>query len=812
MILMMICVPCIGSEKTVNRVNYGVIFRHVSQLDNSQQYWKHTFQIRLPVMPSQSRMTACHASRNTDVCNQMAEIVQSLNQIRSQGYDRVQTMIDKVYKLVPETDFPKNDKQRSSRSLLPFIGDLSKSLFGTARMSDLKILQDHMKAMSAQSNILFHDFQEHAHNMTSFMSTVDTRLSNAMKAIEINNQLFRSIRHFDIDLKDMIQKLSMQMQTLVVEQQHTLNIERRCDEILSGIHSMITHHLSPYIVQADILMTILQNVTNILRNKYPDFQILTSNPQYYYTERIIYGRHGNSLYATINIPLSTARNTFDVYEVFKFPIPINSTSDHVTILHDNPSYFAIETTNNVYMEITKQQYETCIGRDLRHCPIFWPRKLSSNPSCLMALFNDDTQNIQSQCQFQFVPNGIQTNVFELFPAHFVLTNASDIILSCPHKPLQSLAPCMFCIITLPCQCIMRVSDIHIPPRISNCIRNTDNCTLLHPINLALIRSFFDEYHIPHIRGNTTFHDPLLVDIPKFAIFQHNLSDIVQTDHKQHLDLKKMVDSAKTSQIVYKSLAEKLLHQSWIDTDTSTWSSFTESILPWLTLTTSAVAIILTIFLTYRMRKLTQAYTLLLTTKSVSAASTLPTSTTRYHLSWYSSQLPPALSEPSIHIDIESKWWIYGLTVMSFMMIMLLVILICLVRRRRVHKNVITLQLQNETQCIFINIKHYIVCPHAWTAYASATVDNISVRFHKYFYQLEMDWHDFIMVQANTINTMTLPAAVRLNIYKAYQVKKLLMSPFTVQIHITSDGSKQELKVLNRDHRQVESLYPKLEEI
>ena len=44
---------CINATLAVNgkmhqRINYGVFFKHIGRMDFSEQFWQHTFQIKLP--------------------------------------------------------------------------------------------------------------------------------------------------------------------------------------------------------------------------------------------------------------------------------------------------------------------------------------------------------------------------------------------------------------------------------------------------------------------------------------------------------------------------------------------------------------------------------------------------------------------------------------------------------------------------------------------------------------------------------------------------------------------------------------------
>jgi hypothetical protein len=52
-----------------------------------------------------------------------------------------------VYDMIPETT---ENKRFSERALLPFVGDLSKSIFGIATENDVRVLAGHINALTRQ--------------------------------------------------------------------------------------------------------------------------------------------------------------------------------------------------------------------------------------------------------------------------------------------------------------------------------------------------------------------------------------------------------------------------------------------------------------------------------------------------------------------------------------------------------------------------------------------------------------------------------------------------------------------------------------
>lgn len=72
---------------------------------------------------------------------------------------------------------------RSKRVILNFVGQISKSLFGTATSDDIYTLQRHMQLLNRNYVKIAKTMAVHEKHLSSFISTVDARFNNVMGAI-----------------------------------------------------------------------------------------------------------------------------------------------------------------------------------------------------------------------------------------------------------------------------------------------------------------------------------------------------------------------------------------------------------------------------------------------------------------------------------------------------------------------------------------------------------------------------------------------------------------------------------------------------
>lgn len=70
---------------------------------------------------------------------------------------------------------------RRTRSFLPFVGSLSKSVFGDAAMEDVKILASHRNSLTKTSMNVVTALQKQNGQMTSLMATSNKRMDNLQR-------------------------------------------------------------------------------------------------------------------------------------------------------------------------------------------------------------------------------------------------------------------------------------------------------------------------------------------------------------------------------------------------------------------------------------------------------------------------------------------------------------------------------------------------------------------------------------------------------------------------------------------------------
>ena len=79
------------------------------------------------------------------------------------------------------------------------------------------------------------------------------------------------------------------------------------------------------------------------------------------------------------------------------------------------------------------------------------------------------------------------------------------------------------------------------------MKNSTEIETYYPVNLGELAIFFNHACLSTLMKSVSFQDPIKVLIPKFIIYKHVVSKIVEDDKKakkRHLSMKRLAKEAK----------------------------------------------------------------------------------------------------------------------------------------------------------------------------------------------------------------------------------------------------------------------------
>ena len=787
--------------KTIQRMNYGVLFKHVGLIDSAEQYWKHSFEIKLPTGVISTDIPIKVVEDRADL------IISTLKHVRIMRINATETLdntISQIKQLLPNHNIL--DDKRMTRSILP-LGNIFKGLFGVASESDIDVLRNHMKEMSTKTNKLMTAFKSNTQLMNSWMTAIDKRVNNAMDGLaqtyNLTTQLAQSLNK-EMYVLDNVWSYTARL--IAEEAFASINILSSADKILIGVQKLMEHKMPIELIPLDILHQALAEVSTQLKIHYRTYSVPKINSEYYYSQMpVSFGRVDDSIFITINIPITSTPSYYNIYQVLSFPIPVNQSSNHTTQIKGMSPYIAIATNDNSFIEIKEFQFSHCLGNRVKHCPFLLPRRQSNRHTCTSAIFFKNKQQIKTMCDFIFIRHNLQSDIVEIDSGKLLITDINDIWMSCDNK-ITKVPGCKFCLIVLPCYCTIKLDHMSILNRITNC-DNNGKLTKTYPVNLAVLHHFFND-ELSHIGPDTVFNAPIHYKIPSFDIYKHKLHELIAKDDKVKLNLKKMAASAKNNQRIYQSISEPILSGEWLPENTWTSNLGLVSI---SAMATSIFTLIICAFLAYRLR-------VLLAIVSTLQLSLQTTAMTNKPLIWNEPKfILPTDGSPQVDVSYLTLNYQIASFYLALVFVVLFSIFVCMFRQhlKRQKHSKLFLKLSDETACVQLLVLRL--------------PKNHHTIFFKTPYQIEtLCVEKSIWLKSNLLirgpqnklflsndDSIQLPYSIRIPCWKVCSLTKLIKhNNYSIEWIIKTDVSCQVIKVNAADMSKYKeqpstSLYPSL---
>ena len=241
------------------------------------------------------------------------------------------------------------------------MGDLSKTLFGTATFEDVQILARHINALNKVTRNVVKSVQQHEDNMSSYIKTVDDRITNTVKGIKenelaithIQSQLFESFENLEHSFTTMGVLLSKQIEK-------SRKLETRFQELIQGVYELVEGKLSPRLIPPQTLSNCITDIQNILNNNYQDFHLIHKDPKDIYKKvHTFFTRNDTKLYISVKFPISPFAEPLTMFNILSFAVPLNETSNQATHLVGLPEILAVTSDLTYYSTLEKQELNKC---------------------------------------------------------------------------------------------------------------------------------------------------------------------------------------------------------------------------------------------------------------------------------------------------------------------------------------------------------------------------------------------------------------------------------------------------------------------
>ena len=786
----------VTSDTVVNRVNYGVIFTKETTVGVVYDYWTHTVKMNIPSIrvPSRVPIYCIHTvqGHENEHCLPLQKMYQSVEKIRAEFMQTLNDSLTNLMVMMPKS--PKARSQsKSKRAPLSFIGDIGKSLFGTARVKDVKLLARHIEALETKAGTTLTKLAQFTEDMSSFISISDKRYDNLKTAVMENRgvtfKLSQEVNDLDKSLRQRNQLADTMMVLFIEELYHSINLQTGFSDFLDGIHDLMRHKLSPHIVPHQDLLRIIQNINSKLQAQDIPLEVLPmATPDMYNFYPFFWTYRNSGLYVTIKFPLVlSSMGTFDIYRIISFPVPMNNdSSNHATVLSNVPELLGFSHSNKYYGFPTRNMIS---GPILDAQTANLPLHPFLHQSCITGIFFDEKQTIKDLCDFRVTLNSIKPAVIHLHHGQYLVLNVTKMYQKCP-SGLKRVSGCPFCVYSVPCFCDLATDEVYYPPRLTHCVKSNGSVPLEHSLNLAVLLHIFELDEIKHITAESKFAEQPLVPTPPLKLFKHNFSELIAQDKQDDLSLKRIADNLRQDKVVFQTLADPILDDlNDLDDDTSllSWNSI-------LTIANAAVLILIILggcYLYYKVRILTATIAVL---KQIPPASTQDLIGPNVKGMNIFSTTPAIQTPLPIYITIHDDTLMYVL--IAFACALLCFIIYKLLTNKSSLAS-ICVEISSGKSCILIPMITIPYCPKFFHVQIRDNFSDIKVDG---YLQPTFSWHNGSLKITNLIDQseLNVPNQMSISIIQAIKLRILLRKTIYCYLVATHGCHAFHLKLCSMD--------------
>lgn len=334
-------------------------------------------------------------------------------------------------------------QSRPKRSLLPLGGVLSQ-LFGVADDSQVQRLKDNVDILRRSQEKVIHVID------SSLTILNSTRQDVKRNRAQINSLIQKTLimTHKIDSIYDAIQQevkpeilfLELVTEFNMIVRAYTETLAKLSSDMADfqeAISTALRGSLSVRLVPPRRLLSVLKKIQRqippSLELPFPldDLEVF----EYYRSLTATLLPDKKVFHILTVIPLLHKASRFEIYKVVTLPIPDFRSSSQLELKAESP-YLALSLDRNRYALLTTADIEYCESNQLVYCTVHKAIfSTASAPSCLSALFLDDTVTSRKYCQYDQVENPRSPIVKALAPGVWFVSSRDKIVsdLICSNK-------------------------------------------------------------------------------------------------------------------------------------------------------------------------------------------------------------------------------------------------------------------------------------------------------------------------------------------------------------------------------------------
>src|SRR5437867_4392722 len=415
-------------NQSVNRLSYGVIFDYYQDVVMTSEIWSHVFVIKLPQIFFREEQNFIEALHTGDAparalcmrhngqrsfysdklgissCKRFESHVHFLITTATKSYQNLHAIIDDIYSLLPQSLQQSEDSSRQSRAILSFVGSWISSLTGLPSQEDLNALKRDMVQIEDFVNKEVNATQKFVADTTVILKLTNERIDHLID--EVNNRSIKTVKLIEKVDQNNINLIEFYANLTLHKFQFLLaiaDLTTHYSNFLNAIELLSKGKLPSYLFTESVLTDMLKTIhSSVSREFGRSMEIVHTNAHHYYNRgTFICTRFKDNLYVKLNVPLTNNPDTFKIYRINTYPIPLHQHEySHATQIQNVPDNIAISVRKGLYLPIREKEWQKFISHPENHIHrIFFKIKPYD---CILPIFFNDKFIIKDQYTYSIL--------------------------------------------------------------------------------------------------------------------------------------------------------------------------------------------------------------------------------------------------------------------------------------------------------------------------------------------------------------------------------------------------------------------------
>ena len=421
---------------------------------------------------------------------------QELNQLKITFRD-----IKLNYKEIATIFGQRHNPSRSKRSLIPVVGSVLSTLFGVVSQGDLRHISGNMNKLIGRTNVLTHILNEsltimdHTRDEVQANRQAVNKMGRMLIGLQENLRILYDFTSQTLPTEIRLRQFTDEIHSVFNLASNTMHrLSSSVNDLKFGLESALLGHLSGKLLSPDELVRMLKAA----RRRFPEGYNLPYPLQqldlYYQNIPLSLIAVKDSMVVTLVLPIYRNADLFNLNKLVQVPISVDENRALQYSLQNY--YLAISDTEGTYFELNDFQVNLCGKSAINFCKLSAATfKKDTQPSCLTAIFDRDTQLISKLCSVTDMPVNVP-HVELLFDNNWLVYTSEELKLdlNCFNGDVTQMHPIYIhkgsSIFSVPqnCQAIGKYFNIPIQFR----AHSTRHINQLFELQIANINHLFEE--------------------------------------------------------------------------------------------------------------------------------------------------------------------------------------------------------------------------------------------------------------------------------------------------------------------------------